>query len=155
MAGPITSLAVDLAALADIDEPVQHAMGMLGKTAALDNASRDLGTDRRFSNLRGGRAAALSAGYDLGNPVIVNLRPEGLWLLAQDGRKRSGTIRPKPARSRRRRQPRGRPALQINGRWVATSRYRPSRGLNTIDDTVDDINRQIDDTVADAVVKKV
>lgn len=154
MSRRLTELGVELAAAVDVDDESQHAMGAAGKSSALDAAERDLGADRRFSGLRGGRGAALSAGYDLGDPVIVNLRPEGLWILADAGRRRSGPIRPKKARRRGTRKPRGRPAVGDGGRFVAVGRYTPSRGLNTIDDAVDDMATSVPDALGELVDAK-
>lgn len=130
--------------LADL-EPVQHAAGMFGKVTALDQVTQDLGADRKMS----GKPVALGAGYDIGNPVVINLRPGGLWHLADKGRKRSGPIRPK----RRRRGRNGRPTAVLVGTtgFRASSSYGPSRGLNTIRDTEQAIVEGIDQAVADGV----
>lgn len=157
MAGELTRLGVALAAAVDVDDEVAHAIGAAGKRSALDAAESDLGSDRKFSGLRGGRGAALSAGYDVGDPVVVNLRPEGLWTLADRGRRRSGDIRPKPGRrGGGNRRPRGRAAVGRRGgsRFVAVGRYRPSRGLSTIDDAVDDMDRTVPAAFGDVIVSK-
>jgi len=140
-------LADDLAGLADVDDATAHALGQAGKAAALEVVADDLGADRMFSGFR--RRVRLSAGYDVGDPVILNLRPEGLWMLADRGRRRSGSIRPRRARRRAQRAPRGLPAVGTPGRYVKVGRFRPSQGLNTIDDTVDLIDQRLPDAYSD------
>jgi hypothetical protein len=152
VAGPITTVAAEILSAFTVDADVQHAMGAVGKTAALEQATRDLGADRAFSGF--GRIVPLSAGYELGDPVVVNLRPEGLWILAESGRRRTGQIRPKARRRRGNRRPRGRAAVGSGGRFVAVGRYGPSRGLNTISDTVALIDTRLPDAVATAVIGK-
>lgn len=155
MSRPLTGLAAELTAAFDVDDTVQHAMGAAGKTAAHDAATADLGGDRAFSGF--GRIIALSAGYDLGDPVLVKLRPDGLWLLAEDGRRRSGAIRPKRRRTRRNstRKPRGRAAVGSGGRFVKVGRYGPSRGLNTITDAVDTMNDTVPEAIGDTVIARI
>jgi hypothetical protein len=105
-------------------EQISHAMGLAGKKAASDAAKADLGSDLRMSNL--GKSAKLSSGYDIkADVVLLHLRPAGLWNLADKGRRRSGTIRPRKRRALR--TPQGARAL---------SSFRPSRGLHTIDDAL-------------------
>lgn len=68
-------------------ERLQHAAGQAAKEAALNEAARDLGGDRSFSGMR--RRQSLGAGYDTGpDGAFINLRPKGLWILADWGRKR-------------------------------------------------------------------
>lgn len=88
----LADLRRDLSRLIDL-EPVQHAIGLFGKETALNQAKRDLGGDMAFSGWKS--KVRLGAGYDLGTPVVLNLRPAGMWFLAEDGRKRRGKIRPK------------------------------------------------------------
>lgn len=153
MARPISELADDLIAAFDVDTDVQHAMGAAGKGAAMDAARTDLGSDRAFSGF--GRIVPLTAGYDLGKPVVVHLRPEGLWILAEDGRRRSGDIRPKARRRRGDRRPRGRAAVGSGGRFVKVGRYGPSRGLNTITDAIELMDERVPDAIGDAVAAKI
>jgi len=148
----LTKLAAELTAAVEVDADVQHAMGQVGKTAALETAARDLGADRAFSGF--GRIVPLTAGYDVGTPVVVNLRPEGLWILADRGRRRTGPIVPKARRRRGNRRPRGRAAVGTPGRFRAATRFSPSRGLNTIGDTVELIDARLPDAVADAVITR-
>lgn len=145
----LDGLAAGLVNLADGDD-FAHVIGGAGKTAALDAAGDSLGADRRFSGMRGGRGAALSAGYDVGDPVILKLRPAGLWLLADKGRRRSGTIRPKRARRRGGR----RVAVSTPYGPRAVSRFRPSRGLDTLTDAEDEMNRTIPDAIGDKLATK-
>jgi hypothetical protein len=153
VARQLTLLAAELSAAFAVDDTVQHAMGAAGKSAALDAVSADLGADRAFSGF--GRIVPLNAGYDLGTPVVVNLRPEGLWILAESGRRRTGAIYPKARRRRGSRKARGRAAVGANGRFVAVGRYRPSRGLNTISDAVRLMDERVPPAIADAVVSKI
>lgn len=148
----LTELAVELRPLVEVDDVVQHAMGAAGKSSALDAAATDLGPDRAMSRFR--RKVALGAGYDVGDPVVVNLRPEGLWILANDGRRRSGEIRPRRARRGGNRKPRGRAAVGGDGRFVAVARYRPSRGLRTIDDALELMDDRVPTAVGAAIDSK-
>ncbi len=104
MAGDLRSLSVTLNGLLSDLEPVQLAVGLAAKDAAHEAIERAVGGDRRMSGIRSKRAK-LGAGFDLGNPIVLNLRPKGLIILADGGRKNRSVIYP---RSRRRR--RGRPA---------------------------------------------
>lgn len=107
---------------------VVDAGGMAGKRAALEAATQALGPDRAMSGMR--RKAPLGAGYDRTGPteVTVNFRPAGLWILASQGRRSSGVIRPRK---------RGAKALAGNGFGPrASSRYGPSRGTDAFDKAV-------------------
>lgn len=115
---------------------IMSKAGGAGKKAALDAASAKLGGDRRMSNFRRGRGPALGAGYDIvGQEVHVNLRPAGMWKLAQSGRRSSGIIRPKRRG--------GKKALMTPWGPRATSSYGPSRGLKVWDDAVDKAGRDV------------
>lgn len=129
----LADLRRDLQRLVDSTEPIQHAVGKFGKEAALDAAVRDLGSDRAFSGWS--RKVALGAGYDIGNPVVLNLRPAGLWSLAEDGRKRTKQIFPKKGG--------GKSAVLTPRGPRAHSTSTPSRGLNAITDAERAINRGI------------
>lgn len=148
----LTALAAELTAAFDVDATVQHAMGAAGKSSALDAATVDLGGDRAFSGF--GRIVPLTAGYDLGKPVVVNLRPEGLWILAEDGRRRRGQIRPRARRRRGTRRPRGRAAVGTGSTFVAVGRFGPSRGLNTIADALELMDDRVPEAIADTVITK-
>lgn len=126
-------------------EQISHAMGLAGKKAAADAVRADLGADLRMSNMRS--KAKLSSGYDIEpHGVTLHLRPAGLWNLADKGRRRSGRIRPRNGRALR--TPQGPRAL---------SSYRPSRGLNTIDDALTimqtEVPKAADKAVAELVAK--
>lgn len=123
----------DLAGALDDLEPVQHAIGQFAKTEALDAASRDLGGDRQLSGMT--RKAKLGAGYDLGQPVVLNLRPAGLWFLVEDGRKRRGVINVK-RRS-------GKEAVLTPQGPRRRATYSRSRGLSTLTDTYNAVDRGI------------
>lgn len=115
---------------------IMHKAGGAGKKSALDAAAKDLGSDRRMSNFRGGRGPALGAGYDLkGTEVHLNLRPAGMWKLADSGRRSSGVIIPKRRG--------GKQALSTPWGPKASSSFGPSRGLGTWDDTVRDAHDEV------------
>jgi hypothetical protein len=120
-------------------EPVQMSAGMFAKEVALDNVRRDLGSDMKMS----GKPVRLGAGFDLGNPVVLHLRPAGLWFLVEDGRKRRGTIRPKRRG--------GKKAVRTPQGLRATSSYGRSRGLNTLTDTESDIDAGIERAVLNGI----
>ena len=124
-------------------ESISHAMGLAGKKAASDAAKADLGNDLRMSNM--GASAKLSSGYDIkGDTVLLHLRPAGLWSLADKGRRRRGTIRPRKGHALR--TPKGPRAL---------SSYRPSRGLHTIDDAVEIMRTEVPKAADKAVAELV
>lgn len=108
--------------------------GLAGKKAALEAASADLGGDRAFSGLR--RKAPLGVGYDVdGATVHINFRPAGLWRLAEQGRRSSGTIQPRRRGGRR--------AVLTPLGPRAGSSYRQSRGLGTFTEAVKDAQREV------------
>ena len=73
---------------------MMKAAGMAAKVEAIRTVVEDLGADRQFSNWQ--RKVALGAGFDLvGSQVRVNHRPTGMWILADRGRYRQGTIYPR------------------------------------------------------------
>jgi len=109
-------------------EPLQHAAGRAGKDAALAEIKRALGADSAMSGLK--RRVRLGAGYDLGDPVVLNLRPKGLVILADPGRKRTKQIIPR-GRGRGRTR-----ALSTPYGPRASSTSTPSRGSNLIAATV-------------------
>jgi hypothetical protein len=126
---------------------IANKAGEAGKKAALAEATSSLGGDRRFSGMR--RGAALNAGYDAvgASAVKLNLRPAGLWVLAEAGRRNSGGIFP------RRGSRKG--GVVIYGRAVMTPRgprarssYGKSRGLKTFSHTVDRAKREVPDAAA-------
>ena len=129
-------------ALGDL-EPMQHVIGQAGKKAAITELGKALGPDRRFSGFR--RKVTLNAGYDVGTPVMLNMRPGGLVILADEGRKRRGDIRPRRGRGRRR-------AVLTPQGPRAYSSYGPSRGLKVIDKTVkratDDIPKALSGAIS-------
>ena len=129
----LATLRKDFTRLLDDIEPLQHAIGMFGKETALDEVQRALGSDKQFSGFA--RKVTLGAGYDTGNPVVLNLRPAGLWFLADEGRKRRKTIVPK-RRS-------GKKALRTPQGARASSTSAPSRGHKTYTRTLDGIEKGI------------
>lgn len=134
-----------LQTLLDNTEELQHALGAAGKEIALDEIGRVIGQDRIMSGF--GRKVTLNAGYDLGTPVVLNLRPAGLWILADEGRKRTKRILPK-GRGRKRKK-----ALATPQGARAASRSTPSRGLRAIERTVTrmETTDELTDAVGDAL----
>jgi hypothetical protein len=132
MANDLGDFANRVGKLADpgVARAMARKAGDAAKKSALKAAERDLGGDRSFSGMR--RKSKLNAGYDDAGAGLVqlNFRPAGLWVLAQAGRRSSGTIRPKRKRA----------VLTPQGPRASSS-YGPSRGLNTFDDAVEDARR--------------
>lgn len=123
----LNDLSVRLGSALDDLEPMQHVIGQAGKKAALTTFRKSLGADMRMSGFRR-KNVKLSAGYDVGQPVLLNLRPKGLVMLADHGRKRSDRIVPRK---------RGKKSAVLTPRGPrAYSSYGPSRGLKVIDHTV-------------------
>lgn len=118
----IAPLNRDLNKVINDREPMQHAMGQAGKKATFDELQSDLGPDRGFSGLR--RKVKLGAGYDVGANVVLNLRPAGLWVLLDKGRRRSKTIRP--------RKKGGAKALITPYGYRASAKSTPSKGKKTL-----------------------
>jgi hypothetical protein len=116
-----------------------RAGGMAGKKAGLDAAKEDLGGDRAMSNLKRGRAR-LNVGYDQVGSTSVRINFRGPWKLADEGRRASGTIRPR----------RGRALRMPDGSFRARSRYGTSRGLNTLDDAISKARREVPRAAAKA-----
>jgi hypothetical protein len=150
--GEITAWADRLGGvLADRDE-LHHAVGLAAKTAATTAITEDLGPDRAFSGLA--RRAILSAGYEVGaDHIILELRPGGLWHLADRGRRRTSRIFPKSSgRGRRRAQRQGRngrpPALFFGGRYSTFSRSTPTPGFGTLDRFETDLDRVVPRAIA-------
>jgi hypothetical protein len=129
----------DLQRVLEDSEPLQHAVGQFAKGEALDVARRDLGGDLRFSGFA--RKVNLGAGYDTGDPVVLNLRPAGLWVLLDGGRKRSKPIVPK--RRRAAKSPPRPKAVRTPDGWRASSRSTPSRGKKTIKTVQKSIERGV------------
>lgn len=101
--------------------------GFAGKDAAFDAARDKLGADRRMSGMR--RKVPLGAGFDQPSPTVValNFRPAGLWSLADQGRKKGGTIYPRRNNRKTRSGTRGRAVMTPMGPRYSSS-YGPSRG---------------------------
>lgn len=123
---------------------VQTAAGMAAKDAANEVAGDALGSDRAMSNFRGG-SVPLRSGFDIdANLIRLNLRPGGMWRLAEAGRRSSGRIFPMDrvqytTRSGNVRSRRVRAAGGASGRALRTpfgpraaSSYGPSAGLKVI-----------------------
>jgi len=101
---------------------IQNHVGARSKGAVNDAATATLGADKAMSNFRKGRVR-LGVGYDrTARGLVLNLRPRGLWVLAESGRRHAGVIRPK----------RGHRALMTPQGPRRSSRYGPSRGKRSI-----------------------
>lgn len=131
---------------------VAGAAGMAAKAATLAQVERDLGSDRRFSNMR--RKVQLGTGFDITNDaetVQMNYRPGGLFLLAERGRIRSGDIRPRRGRPGRN----GRPAaLRTPYGYLRSSSFRPSRGLRTLTNAIGLSMGAVTDATGDAIMSE-
>lgn len=131
MADTLASLANDVTQLQKelSSDAMMTRVGLAAKKAALEAAAGDLGSDRAMSGFRR-RNASLNARYDItGNSAInLELYPKGLWMLANDGRRRlppGGRVYPRKRGSRALNTPWGPRA------WVAASR---SKGFGTLAD---------------------
>lgn len=116
--GAAGSLAIALDGVLTTLEPLQHAVGQAGKAAARTHLDRASGGDGRMSGIP--RSHRLGTGYDMptgSGPVVLNLRPKGLVILLDTGRKRAKTVRPRTFRAMR--TPHG---------FRASYRSGPSRG---------------------------
>lgn len=107
--------------------------GLAGKDAAFDAARDRLGLDRAMSNFKSGRVR-LGARYEQGpvaTQVVIDHRPGGLWILAESGRKREGTIYP---RNGRRKGTGTRPGRSVNTPFGprASSSFGRSRGTGLL-----------------------
>lgn len=112
---------------ADANRRITRAAGFAAKQAALSAVEAKLGADRAMSNYKGGRIK-LGVGFDQASwRVDLNHRPKGMWLLADEGRKRSGGIYPRNGRRRNYTPVAGRAVLTPFGPR-ASSRFGPSRG---------------------------
>lgn len=121
-------------------ERLQHAGGAAAKEASLDEAARDLGADRAFSGFRR-RNARLGAGYDVEpDATYINLRPKGLWVLANTGR-RAGNQRIAP------RKRGGAKALKTP--WGPRASVKPSnwRGFGTLKRAEDRFDTEVPEAV--------
>lgn len=101
MAGELIDFGRRISKLADPEavKRVAMAAGFAAKDAAIEVAERDLGSDRSFSGLK--RKVPLGAGFDVvgWSQIRLNLRPAGLWKLAESGRRKGVPIRPKSRRA--------------------------------------------------------
>lgn len=145
----LNDLSVRLGSALDDLEPMQHVIGQAGKKAAQDTIKRSLGADMRMSGFRR-KNTKLGAGYDVGKPVILNLRPKGLVLLADHGRRRSKRITPRKRGGKR--------AVLTPQGPRAWSTSTPSRGLKVIDKTVnqakDDIPKALSKSISGFIVNQ-
>jgi hypothetical protein len=125
---------------------IQRAGGAAGKKAALDEAGKALGGDRAMSGFRGGRVK-LGAGYDVsGSLVELNLRPAGVWKLADAGRQKVKPVRPKRRG--------GKKAILTPWGPKASAKGSRSRGLNVIRHTVAEAERKVPKAAFDALQRE-
>jgi hypothetical protein len=112
---------------ADANKRITRAAGFAAKDAGLSAAVDKLGSDRAMSGYKGGRIK-LGVGFDTGSwRVDINHRPKGLWLLADEGRKRSGPIYPRRGRRKSIAPVPGRAVLTPFGPRASSS-FGPSKG---------------------------
>lgn len=112
---------------ADANKRITRAAGFAAKDAGLEAAADKLGGDRAMSGYKNGNIK-LGVGFDTGPwRVDMNHRPKGLWLLADEGRKRSGGIYPRRGRRKGSTPTPGRAVLTPFGPRAASS-FGPSRG---------------------------
>lgn len=114
-----------------VTESILNKAGAAAKDAALEAAGDALGGDRSFSGMR--KKSKLGAGYDSASAtqVQLNLRPAGLWVLAEDGRKASGRIYPRGGARKGSGVKYGRAVMTPMGPRARSS-YSASRGNNAI-----------------------
>jgi hypothetical protein len=122
------------------DEDMMNRVGLAAKKASLDAAERDVGADRVMSGFRR-KNAKLNARYDItgASAVKLELYPKGLWMLANDGRRRippGGRVVPKVRR--------GGGSKSLNTPWGPRRSVRASRskGLGTLADAETDAQRE-------------
>lgn len=142
MPGPLTTVAVDIVETLS-DDALRHRVGLAAKTTALEAAEDDLGGDRAFSGFR--RVVPLKARYDLTSAgVDLEMFPEGLWNLAEKGRRaKSYRVIPRARRRRGRR----RVAVMTPRGPRYSARITRSRGLGTLTK----VERRLDRAVSDAI----
>lgn len=147
---------VDKLSKALSDDEMMARVGMAAKKAALGAAERDVGSDRVMSGFRR-KNAKLNARYDVTGRSAVELQlyPKGLWMLANDGRRRlpaGGRVVPKTRR--------GGKAKALDTPWGPRTSVRGSRskGLGTLADAETDAQRdafKAADRQVDVVIRTV
>lgn len=123
------------------DKDMMTRVGLAAKKAALEAAERDVGSDRTMSGFRR-KSAKLNARYDITGVSAVNLElyPKGLWMLANDGRRRlpaGGRVVPKVRRG-------GSGSKALNTPYGPRRSVKASRskGLGTLADAETDAQRE-------------
>jgi hypothetical protein len=123
------------------DDAMMNRVGLAAKKASLEAAERDVGSDRVMSGFRR-KNAKLNARYDITGSSAVNLElyPKGLWMLANDGRRRlpaGGRVYPRKRRG-------GGGSQALNTPWGprATVKASRSKGLGTLADAETDALRE-------------
>jgi len=96
----MTDFAQRVASLTDGDvlNRMADKGGTAGKKAGLERARRDLGADLAFSGWR--RKVKLGIGWDRSGVgrVVINYRPAGIWVIADEGRRGGKQIKPRRGR---------------------------------------------------------
>jgi len=143
VAGPLTDFGRRIGSVVEGDalKRVQRAAGMASKKAAADVAKDVAGSDMALSNFRSGRIR-MASGFEIESSLVrLNLRPAGLWVLVDQGRKGSGPIYPRAATKRGSRRGRvaqggraGRAVMTPQGPRASSS-YGPSKGFKVIGKT--------------------
>lgn len=127
-------------------------LGFAAKDAAIRLAERDAGPERSLSGIP--RKHKLDAGFDVTpTGVQLNLRPPGLWILLDAGRRAKPYSQiPKLAR-RRRRRPR-RPALSTPQGYRYRTAIGSSRGKGTLTDLQAELDRVIPETIDNMIASR-
>jgi hypothetical protein len=113
-----------------------RAAGKAGQEAVEKAATDSLGGDRAFSNMR--RRSQLSVDVDVdASSVTLDFVPGGLWRLAEQGRRGSGTIRARRGEAVR---------TPLGPR--ARSSWGQSRGLRTADRAMRAAQRKMPEAAA-------
>jgi hypothetical protein len=107
------------------------AGGIAGKKASLLAAAKSLGSDLAMSNFKKGKVK-LQVGFDVvsDHEVKMNYRPDGIWILADKGRKRSKTVRRKKKQGGTFVMPPASPSFRSS--FIS----QPSRGVGTLTDAI-------------------
>lgn len=137
MTNSLQLLRADLTKFVDdlSDDTLKHVAGKAAKEAAFDVAERDLGLDRAFSGFKR-KNARLDGGYDVTDSgVTLNLRPAGLWNLANDGRRAgTGKARGGVIYAKRNRSGKGGRAMTTPHGVKSAVQTSRSRGMSTLAD---------------------
>jgi len=143
----LTDLADRLGRILDSDaqKRIVTAAGIAAKKVSLDAATTSLGGDRAMRNFKKGRVR-LGVGFDVvsDHEVQMNYRPDGAWILADQGRHRTKKVTPKRRQAKAFQVP---PAAGFRRSFISGR----SRGLNTFQNAARDSGRVAPEAASDAV----